>query len=116
MQQQCGSLKSSGAVGGAAQRWTWHWAVMWSNCESTRKQQRASTESSVTMVQAVQGGDLGCDSNSCGPTDELRSKCLGCSTPSERGVVDSDVQRSLAPQCAVQQCSGWSLWKACAGL
>ena len=58
-------------------------------------------------MQAVRGGDRGRDSNSCGPTDELRSEYRGCSTPTERGVVDSDVQR--ATKCAVQQCSGWFL-------
>ena len=39
------------------------------------------------------------------PTDELRSKYMGCSTPTERGVVDSGVQEPSSE--AVQQCSGW---------
>ena len=77
--------------------------MMW--FKSTRKQQRASTESSGNVMQAVQGGDLGCDSSSYGPTDELRSKYMGCSTPTKRGVVDSSVQESSSE--AMRQCSGW---------
>ena len=63
--------------------------------------------SSGIMMRVVQGRTNGHDSSSCGPTDELRSKYVGCSAPTERGVVDSDVQRS--PKCAMQQCSGWFL-------
>jgi len=103
MQQQYGSLESSGAAGGVVPWWLWHRIVTLSmaRCE----QQRARTESSGTMMQAVQGWTNERDSSSGGPTDELRRKCRGRGASTGREVNDSGVQWCSSE--AVQQCSGW---------
>ena len=103
MQQQYGSLESSGAAGGAASWWLWHRIVLRSMARCER--QRARTESSGMMMQAVQGWTNERDSSSGGPTNELRRNYHGRSAPTGRGVIDSGVQWYSSE--AVQQCSGW---------